>query len=192
MFATLITATLRILFFRAGPQDFPYDPRLTAPLVVTAAVANGLMFVQVLPIGAALVMALAMVGGLALATRGVLRTRQLEARFHQTFAALLATNAALTFLLVPFFAQVAPTLRELASNPELLEHPEQFKLPQGIGFVMNALNVWSFAVTAAIFRHAANVSTALGLLISLVIAVALLFFVAFAGSFAGLMFGGAA
>jgi len=192
MFATLITATLRVLLFRGGPQDFPYDPKLTAPLAVVAALANGLMFVQVLPVGAAAVMAIAMVGGLALATRGVLRARQLEARLHQTLAALLATNALLTFLLVPFFAQIAPTLRELASHPELLEHPEQVKLPQGVAFIMNALNIWSFAATASIFRHAANVSMALGLLISLAVAVALLFLVAFAGSFAGMLFGTAA
>src|SRR3546814_4588943 len=36
MLASLFCATLRILFFRAGPQDFPYDPRLTAPLAVSA------------------------------------------------------------------------------------------------------------------------------------------------------------
>src|SRR3546814_12873571 len=80
-------------------------------------------------------------------------------------------------------------LRELASHPEMLEHPESVKLPPGIAFIMNALNLWSFAVTASIFRHAANVSMALGLLIALVIAVGLLFFVAFAGSFAGMLFG---
>src|SRR3546814_2509380 len=96
--------------------DFPYDPRLTAPLAVSAGLANDLMFMQVLPIGAALVMAITMVGGMALATRAILRTRQLDARYHQTFAALLATNAALTFLLVPFFAQIAPMLRELARD----------------------------------------------------------------------------
>src|SRR3546814_15048117 len=84
-----------------------------------------------------------MVGGMALATRAILRTRQLDARYHQTFAALLATNAALTFLLVPFFAQIAPMLRELASHPEMLEHPESVKLPPGIAFIMNALNLWS-------------------------------------------------
>lgn len=189
MLASLFSATLRILFFRAGPQDFPYDPRMTAPLAVAAGLANGLMFMQVLPIGAALMMAIAMVGGMALGTRAILRARQLDARFHQTFAALLATNAALTFLLVPFFSQIAPMLRELASHPEILEHPEGVKLPSGVAFIMNALNLWSFAVTASIFRHAANVSMALGLLIALLIAVGLLFFVAFAGSFAGMLFG---
>lgn len=189
MLASLFSATLRILFFRAGPQDFPYDPRLIAPLVALAGLANGLMFMQVLPIGAALVMAIAMVAGMSLATRVILRTRQLDARYHQTFAALLATNAALTFLLVPFFSQIAPMLRELASHPEILEHPEGVKLPSGVAFIMNALNLWSFAVTASIFRHAANVSMALGLLIALLIAVGLLFFVAFAGSFAGMLFG---
>src|SRR3546814_12943968 len=80
----LFSATLRILFFRAGPQDFPYDPRLTAPLAVSAGLANGLMFMQVLPIGAALVMAITMVGGMALATRAILRTRQPDARSPPT------------------------------------------------------------------------------------------------------------
>src|SRR3546814_11732508 len=104
----------------------------------------------------------------------ILRTRQLDARYHQTFAALLATNAALTFLLVPFFAQIAPMLRELASHPEMLEPPESVKLPPGIAFIMNALNLLSFAVTASLFRPAANVSMDLGLLIALVIEVGLL------------------
>src|SRR3546814_10952235 len=91
----LFSATLRILFFRAGPQDFPYDPRLTAPLAVSAGLANGLMFMQVLPIGAALVMAITMVGGMALATRAILRPRPLDARYHPTFAAFISPTAAM-------------------------------------------------------------------------------------------------
>src|SRR3546814_15467349 len=65
MLASLFSATLRILFFSAGPQDFPYDPRLTAPLAVSAGLANGLMLLQVLQMGAALVMAIRTVWGLA-------------------------------------------------------------------------------------------------------------------------------
>src|SRR3546814_17766016 len=75
MLASLFSATLRILFFRAGPQDFPYDPRLTAPLAVSAGLANGLMFMQVLPIGAALVMAITVVGGMAQSGRASCRER---------------------------------------------------------------------------------------------------------------------
>ena len=191
MLASIFNATLRIVLFRAGPQDFPYDPRLTGPLAVTAAAVNGLLFVQVLPPLAALVMAAAMVGGMALATQAVLRTRKLEARLHQTLASLLATNALLTLLLVPLFMQVAPVLREVALNPALLEDPDKLKLPQGVAFLMNLLNLWSFVVTASIFRHAANVTMGIGLLIALIVAFVLLFFVAFAGSFAGALVGAA-
>lgn len=192
MFASLLNAIVRILFFRAGPQDFPYDPRLTAPFVVIATIVNGLMFAQILPLPTAVMMALAIVAGFGAATRAVLRARQLDSRFHQTYASLLATNAVLTLVLLPFFLQIAPTLRELASNPALLEHPEQVKLPDGVAFIMNLLNLWSFAVTAQIYRHAANLSLALGVLVALVVAVVLLFFVAFTGSFASLLFGAAA
>ncbi len=189
MLASLVNATLRTLFFRAGPQDFPYDPRLTAPLAVVTALIYGLMFVQVLPMTAVPPMAAAMVAGFVLSTRLILRVRGLDSRLHQTLAALLATNAALTLLLLPLFVQIAPTLRELAGNPALLEHPEQVKLPQGIAFIMNLLNLWSFTVTASVFRHAANVSFALGLLIALMVSIALLFLVVFTGSVIGMLLG---
>jgi hypothetical protein len=191
MFASFASATVRILFFRAGPQDLPFEPRLTPPLAAIAAVVNGLMFAQVLPLPTAILMAMAIVAGFGVVTRALLRARQLDSRFHQTFAAVLATNAVLTLVLLPFFMQMAPMLRTLADNPALLEHPEQVKLPEGIAFVMNVLNLWSFAVTASIYRHAANVSFALGMLLALVIAIVLLFFVAFTGSLASLLFGGA-
>ncbi|NKF22892.1 hypothetical protein [Solimonas marina] len=191
MFASLVSATVRILFFRAGPQDFPYEPRLTLPIAVAAAGVNALMFVQVLPVATSLLLAAALVAGFAMTTRALLRARNLDARFHQTYAALLATNAVLTLALLPFFAQIAPTLRELASNPQLLEHPDKFKLPQSTAFIMNMLNFWSIGVMAWIFRNAANLSILLGLLLTFVVGIVLLFFLAFISSFAGLLLGGA-
>lgn len=189
MFAQVFAVTLRILGFRAGPQDFPYDPRLTAPLALLAGLANFLVFVQVLPMASSAAMAAAMVGGTALVTRSVLRARGLLERYNQTFNALLATAAVLTLLLLPLFSQVAPMLREIAVKPELLEQPDALQLPQGIVFAMNLLNFWNFAVTAYIFRHAANVQLWVGVLIALIIAFVVLFFVAFAGSIAGALFG---
>lgn len=189
MFAQVFAVTLRILGFRAGPQDFPYDPRLTAPLALLAVAANFLIFVQVLPAPSSAAMAAAMVGGTALVARSVLRARGLLGRFTQTFNALMATAALLTLLLLPLFAQVAPALREIAAQPELLENPDALKLPQGVVFLMNLLNFWNFAVTAHILRHAANVQLWVGILIALIIAFVVLFFVAFAGTFVGALFG---
>lgn len=189
MYAQVIAATLRILGFRAGPQDFPFDPRLTLPLVLIAGGANAMLFGQVLPLPTALMMAAAMVGGTALVTRSVLRARAVPERFNQTFNALLATSAALTLLMLPLFAQVAPLLREVASKPELLEQESGMQLPQGLAFLMNLVNFWNFAVTAFVFRHAANVQLWLGVVIALILAFVVLFCVIFAGLFAGALFG---
>lgn len=191
MLASLFNVTLRALILRAGPQDFPFDPRLTAPLALFAGAANAAMFAQVLPLGSAVAMAAALVAGLALITRTLLRMRKLEARAQQTLAALLATNALLTLALVPLFMQVAPVFKLIAENPALLEQPDAVKMPQGIAFVMNVLNLWSFVVTASIFRHAANVSLGIGFLLAFVSALSLLMFVGVAGSIAGVIFGGA-
>ncbi len=189
MYAQTFAVTLRILGFRAGPQDFPFDPRLTAPLMLLAGLANFLVFVQVLPVASSAAMAAAMIAATALVTRSVLRARDLLSRYNQTFNALLATAAALTFMLLPLFAQVAPSLREVAANPELLEQADALKLPQGVVFLMNLLNFWNFGVTAHIFRHAANVQLWVGVVIALIIAFVVLFFVAFAGTLAGVLVG---
>ncbi|HEY1077822.1 MAG TPA: hypothetical protein VGE51_14115 [Fontimonas sp.] len=190
MLAQIAAATFRLLGFRAGPQDFPYDPRLTAPLMLFAGLANLLVFVQVLPLPSAVAMAAAMVGGTALVTRSVLRARKVPERFNQTFNALLATSGLLTAALLPLFAQLIPGLEQIAGNPDLLKDPEALKplMPQGVVFMMNLLNFWNFAVTAHIYRHAANVNLGVGLIIALVAAFAVLFCVAFAGAIAGALF----
>lgn len=179
MLASIVNATLRILTFRAGPQDFPYDPKLTAPLVLLAALATGLQAMPLLPFAGAVAAAIATVAALAMATRFVLRMRQLDARFHQTFAALLATNAVLTLLIVPFASQLAPALHEISANPALIEHPEQMKatLPLGVTFLMLLLSFWSLLVNASIFRYAINVSYFAGLMIAFGVALTLQVFV---------------
>ncbi|MDD3763239.1 MAG: hypothetical protein PHP86_08130 [Nevskiales bacterium] len=189
MFAQTFAVSLRILLFRAGPQDLPYDPRQSLPLALIAGLANALIFAQVLPLASAVAMAAAMIAGTALVTRSILRARGLVERYTQTFNALMATAAVLTLLLLPLFMQVAPILRTLAASPELLEQPEALQMPQGVVFLMNLLNFWNFAVTASIFRHAANVQLWVGVIIALIIAFIVLFFVAFAGTMAGALFG---
>lgn len=191
MFAPALNVTLRILAFRAGPQDFPYDARLNRPILLLAMLANVLVFAQVLPMLASVAMAAALVFGLVLVTRSLLRTRDLLNRYEQTINALLATTAVLTFLLVPLFTQVAPVLREIAQDPKLLENPEKLQLPGGVSFLMNLLNVWNLAVTAAIFRQAANIPFWGGILVALVAAFVVLMLVAFSGSLASALTGGA-
>lgn len=189
MFSQALMVSLRILAFRAGPQDFPYSPQLTQVIAPLAVAANYLVFSQVLPVAMSLAMALTAVAGIALVTRGLLRARQVEARFNQTFNALLATTTLLTLLLIPAFAQLAPKLQELAQNPALMNNPEALQLPQGAAFLMNLLNVWNFAVSTSIFRQAANARLGLGLLFAVCAALSVAFLVIVSGSFAAVLFG---
>ncbi|TXH04518.1 MAG: hypothetical protein E6R07_07585 [Nevskiaceae bacterium] len=189
MFAQALNVTLRILVLRAGPQDFPFGAGLTPVLVLLAAAANTAVFSRVLPLPMALGIALAMVLAMAVVTRSILRARKLDNRFAQTFDALMATGAVLTLALLPPFAQIAPQLLDLAKHPEALADPEKVQMPGLPVFVMNLLNFWSFAVTAHIFRHAANVQLWVGLFIAFLAAGVSLFIGIIGGTFAGALFG---
>jgi len=189
MFLQALNVALRTLVFRAGPQDFPYSPQLTQVVVPLALLANYLVFAQVLPAFMSLAMALAAVAGMALVTRGLLRSRGLESRYNQTFNALLLCGGLLTVLLVLPFSQIAPALLQLAQNPELMSDPEALQIPQGAAFLMNLLNIWNFAVTVYIFRAAANTGTGLSLLIAVFAAIAVAFLVIVCGSLAGALTG---
>lgn len=189
MFQSYLNATLRLLAFRAGPQDFPYAPALTPWVLALGALPVLTVYSLALPLGMAVTMALATIAGLTLVTRTLLRMRGLEPRYAQTLHALILANALLTLLMLPAFAAVAPKIVELARNPELLQDPQAAQLPAGPVFLMNLLNIWTFAVTAYIFRHAANLHIAWGVLLALLTAFAVILLVAVFGSFAGALLG---
>lgn len=177
--AALVT-TLRILVFRAGPQDMPYSPTLTRVLLSFAAISNLLLFGLLLPpLGAAL-MAVASVLGLVIATELILRPRGLTNRVSQTLSALLATGTIINLLMLIPASVLAPHLIELAKHPELLKQPNQLKLPSGPVLGVDALNVWAFIVSANIYRQAAG-SRALGgigfAILASVVVLVLVFFV---------------
>lgn len=191
MLTQAATATLRILLFRAGPQDFPYSPRLTRVLLPVALLVNYAVLAVALPSAAlAVIMAAAMVIGMGIAVRSVLRLRSLDSRYTQTYHALLSTSATLTLVLILPMAQIAPELRALAENPQLLDQgPSSVRLPTGPTVMINLLNLWNFAVTAHIFRHAAGVRLWVGGLVALAVSGALLLFVVFTSSVLGALLG---
>lgn len=190
MLTQAASVTLRVLLFRAGPQDFPYAPSLTRLLVPLALAANFALLSLAVPGLVAAIMAGTMVLGLAVLTRFVLRLRSMESRYTQTFHTLLATSTALTLLLIPAMAQIAPELRQLAENPQLLQQsPPAVRLPTGPVLAINVLNIWNFAVTAHIFRHATGVRLLAGGLIALAVSATLLMFVLFSSSLLAALFG---
>lgn len=169
MLQQALAATLNILLFRAGPQDFPFGPRLAPWVVAPAIVIYTLFFSQLFDTPMALVVSLIAVAGISLQVRVVLKLRRLPNRVPQTTQALIATMSMLTLALLFPFAQIAPQLIALAQlPPEVLQQsPPQLELPAAAAITINLLSIWRFAVAANVYRHAADVSLAMGALIAL-------------------------
>lgn len=171
MLASVSSATLKILLFRAGPEEFPYDPgrNLTLACLGFGVLANAALLLFLMPPLAALFGGIANVGFLALFTRLTLAARKLDNRFQQTFNALVVSGAVLTLLMVPFFAKLAPVLAQiaelLAKNPELAKHPEKLPTPPSMPImVLMMLGTWQIAVISRIFLLAGGVWTLLAFL----------------------------
>jgi hypothetical protein len=203
--------SLRILFFRAGPEDVPYDPgrRLSIACIAFGLLANSALFMEMSEVAVsmhlasrmptmALVVAVgvASVLGMGLFTRLTLQVRQLENRYQQTFNALLLTSSVLSLALVPLVHLLAPLLgvaqelsEKLAAHPELADDPAiTAALPPWsvlVSLMLPWLVAWQFAVTAFIYRRAANVRTGGGLLIALLCLLSIASFKALFSAFFG-------
>ena len=174
MLSQAAVVALRILLFRAGPQDFPHAPQLVAPLPALAAGAYFALYAILMPPGVSLVLALASVGALALVTHSLLSARRVVNRFQQTFHALLATGLVLTLASIPPMAALAPALKQIAANPDLLQRAGAVDAPPLASLLLNLLNIWNFAVYAHIFRHAAETRLMTGALIALFVVLSVL------------------
>lgn len=167
MLNQIAAVTLRTLIFRAGPQDFPYAPALAPWMPAAAVAAYFAVFQMVMPAGGALVLAGVSVAALALVTHSLLSARRMANRFQQTFHALLATGIVLTLASVPPMAVLAPALRQIAQDPELLQQPGAVQASPAASLLLNVLNLWNFAVYAHIFRYATDTRLWIGVLIAL-------------------------
>ncbi|PPE75924.1 hypothetical protein C3942_03320 [Solimonas fluminis] len=168
MLASVSAATLKLLFFRAGPEDFPYDPgrSLLLGCIAFAVLSNAALLSFLLPPAAALAGAAVNTAFLALFTRFSLATRKLDNRFQQTFNALLATTAVLTLFMLPFFAKIAPVLAQIAEmvqkDPSLANKPEMLPTPPSSAMsALMLLGIWQIVVICRIFMLAAGVWTML-------------------------------
>ncbi|MBL6750656.1 MAG: hypothetical protein ISP90_09040 [Nevskia sp.] len=186
MFTQALSITFRILGFRAGPEDFPYDAsaRLTYACVALGVLASAALAALELTVPGALLLGVATVGALGLYTRVVLRARKLENRIQQTFNALLATSSMLSLALIFPLQQMLPALNvfaeRLKTHPELLQDPNSAPLlPMHLVLLAMVLLVWQFAVTAHILRRAANLRMAGGIFLALLCVLTVLCFKVF-------------
>ncbi|HWY26254.1 MAG TPA: hypothetical protein VNX47_15120 [Nevskia sp.] len=181
--------SLRVLFFRSGPEDLPYDNGrvlsfaciafgILANSAVAMVSAQGALETHTLkampPFAYILVVGVAAVLAMGLFTRIALQARQLNNRFQQTFNALLMTSSILSLVMVPLMQLIIPLLplfEKLQAHPELANDPAIVAaVPASsllLTFPLFCLLIWQFAVTAFIYRRAANVRTGGGILIAL-------------------------
>lgn len=162
--------SLRILAFRAGPEDLPYDVsgKLSRVCWIFALLSFTSLFALILPVAPALFGALIAVVSIWLVTRGVLRLRGLQNREQQTLNALLLSNALLTLLMIPVFAQLAPVFLELfnqlKAHPELSNTPDQWPQPPAAAAVLiDFLGLWQLVVCTRIFSVATGGGTLRGI-----------------------------
>lgn len=186
----VLNAVFNLLLFRAGPGEFPYDPRLGSVLIPLVALIGYAIQLIVYPPAVAAAMSLATIIGLAFATRVLLRIRGVESRFTQTFHSLLAVNGVMTLGLWPALAALAPELQRISKDPSVLEGPAaSVNLPTGPAALILALSIWNFAVNAYIFNHAANLGPWRGVSVALIVALSLQMFVLFFAALAAAITG---
>jgi hypothetical protein len=190
MLTTVATVILRILFFRAGPQDLPYAPTLSRLLIPFALLVNYALASLTLPPGMAAISAGVAVLGLSVATRSLLRLRNLENRYTQTFHALLLTSTLIALAFIAPMAQLLPEILKVAQNPQMIEqNAAALNLPAGPVLLFDVLLIWNFAVTVNIYRQAADLRLAVAILVSMLVSISLLMFVGFITSMIGSLLG---
>lgn len=179
--------SLRILSFRAGPEDLPFDPspRLTRVALLFALLSFAAFFALTLPPPAAGAASAAVVAAFWLVTRMILRLRKLDNRFQQTFNALLITNALLTLAMIPPFSKLAPTIvdlyTQLQHNPDIANHPENWPQPSAsASLLFDVLGLWQLVVCSRIYGRAAATGSLGGLGISLLSMIAMFLLMLFA------------
>lgn len=186
MLFSALRTSLAIVFLRAGPQDMPFDntPRLLRETLLFTLACYAAFWMVQFSVLAAIMASLLVIMAQWLSVRAILATRNLQNRFQQTLMALLLSNALLTLPMIPFFAMLAPSLREwfdqLQQHPELMDHPEKLPLPPpGPTLVFYLLGLWQFVISVRIFGGAMEVGVMVAILIAMVAGIATSLFVTF-------------
>jgi hypothetical protein len=174
MLATAAWRTFQILFFQAGPQDFPYSPQLSRGSAAICALATAFLLQILVPFPVAIAVGIVSVAVIASLTQTLLNLRKLPNRFEQTLGALMAAGIAFCVLALPIAFATAPEFLKVMNDPAMLERARtgttpQLDLPVGAALGWDLVFFWSIAVFANIFRQAADFSAAAGVLMVIVL-----------------------
>jgi hypothetical protein len=157
-------AALKILLFRAGPQDFPYSETLARAIVPLTGLIWFLQYRLTLPVQQAIVQAVASLAVLAAFSYFLLQKRGMLNRLRQTLDALYLCDALLTLAVLPPLSLIAPQMIRMAENPELARTESLPALP---ALAVMALSMWNFLVNAHVYRNALDTHFGVGALTAL-------------------------
>ncbi|WP_348762563.1 hypothetical protein [uncultured Salinisphaera sp.] len=155
----IVRRLIDLVLFRCGPQDVPGNQ---STLIATAGAYCIAQFAQIGMLGAptaALVQAILATILLGAYAQGVLRLRKLTNRFHQTATALFGTGTLLTLAMLPATWALLPYLESIAQAQQASDIHMNSPLA-ALAYVV--IGVWGLAVYSHIYRHALDVSIALG------------------------------
>lgn len=136
-----------LLRLRSGPQDMPHSPTLLVLLLVPYAALGSVLALAALPAARALWYGPAETALMAALVYGVLALRGRRGRFVQTLSALALVGG--------FFNAVSVPLTALAQPGN------------GIGLLILAVLMWSFAVSVHVLRQALEVPVPAAVLVNL-------------------------
>ncbi len=156
MQSRLIALLFDLCLLKRGPQDLPHRPALALAILVAALVVEAYT-ASILGSAALLPGSMLMSAAFALAaTWGILRVRQMDARYWQTLLALVATGLMFSLLALPLMIALGPL------DPDNLP-----PLTPVIGWGIVLLAVWRLVVSGHIWRHALDVPLPIGVLVAL-------------------------
>lgn len=172
MLSQALHATLQILLFRAGPEDFPYadDGRYDRPCQALGVIATAVLFGLVQPLPLAIFDGIIATVVVSLYMRLVLRLRGLEARIQQTRNALLASGSLLMLALAVPMSAVMPVMMQFletvaaaqqAAGPDAPPQPitqdQMPPVPVFAGLVIDLLGLWFAASATHVLRRATGI-----------------------------------
>ncbi len=173
MFNQAFHATLQILLFRQGPEDFPYaaDGRLDKACTALGIVATALLFGIVQPLPLAIIDGAVATLVVTLYARLVLRLRGLEARQQQTRNALLATGSLLLLAMWLPMSMVMPVMTEFLTSvaaaqqaagpdapPPVISADQLPQVPVLPGLLLDLLGLWFAASATHVLRRATGIA----------------------------------
>lgn len=172
MFNQAFHATLQILLFRKGPEDFPYaaDGSLDKACSALGIIATALLFGIVQPLPLALFDGAVATVAVSLYVRLVLRLRGLEARQQQTRNALLASGSLLMLVMWLPMSVVMPVMTAFMESvaaaqqaagpdaaPPTISADQLPQVPMLPGLLLDLLGLWFAASATHVLRQATGI-----------------------------------